>query len=308
MNRKQRRYSIMDGPTPLDVMNEAERQGVDPLLAVSIASNESAGDPNAVSRVGARSVMQVMPATGRRRAAELGERYNPDDPWQNVRLGVRELADLSEQFDSHDEIAAAYNAGSGAVRRHKGVPPYRETQKYVPRVRQTYQALERRLQGQQPEFLPSSDSATGEVAQERATSPAQPAPSSRNLINLGPAQEFLAQQEMPRLLGRTPAASAQPQPDAFEQGVSNIGRAAAFSLDQWLNEQRQKPPLIPHPSSLNRACRKANCRKSKTCRRTWMPRLASCDAMRSCRRAGWAIRARRIRSSCRAVSRRQRKR
>ena len=184
MNRK-RRYSIMYAPTPADVAAEAERQGVDPLLAVSIASNETAGNPNAVSRAGARGTMQLMPGTAKRHARALGEQYNPNDPWQNVRLGVRELADLSGQFDSYDEITAGYNAGPGAVRQHRGIPPYRETQSYVPRVRQTYQALERQLQNNS--FPPSSDSAMVGSSSEGAASPAQAPslPPSGNILKLG---------------------------------------------------------------------------------------------------------------------------
>ena len=78
--------------------------------------------------------MQLMPDT----QAEL-EVSNPFDPVQNIDGGARYLAQLLGEFEGDLELtAAAYNAGPGAVRRHRGVPPYDETQEYVRRVRILY--------------------------------------------------------------------------------------------------------------------------------------------------------------------------
>jgi soluble lytic murein transglycosylase-like protein len=95
---------------------------------------ESGFDPRAVSRKGARGLMQLMPAT----ASTLGVR-DSFNPQQNIDGGVRHLRGLIERFGSNLPLAvAAYNAGEGAVMRHGGIPPYPETQEYVARVMRFY--------------------------------------------------------------------------------------------------------------------------------------------------------------------------
>ena len=89
---------------------------------------ESGYDERAVSRTGAKGLMQLMPATARR--------FNVDDPFdarQNIEGGVRYLRQLLDQFPTKLAVAA-YNAGEAAVRRFRGVPPYAETRGYVARV------------------------------------------------------------------------------------------------------------------------------------------------------------------------------
>jgi len=104
------------------------RYGLPDGLLAAVAQAESAGNPSAVSHAGARGLMQIMPGTAR----EL--RVNPDDPAQAVDGAARLLSDHLKSFGSLDLALAAYNAGPGAVRRHGGVPPYRETQNYVRKV------------------------------------------------------------------------------------------------------------------------------------------------------------------------------
>lgn len=124
------------GSGPFDAMiaREAGTWNLDPLLIKSVIWVESCFDPQAVSRVGAHGLMQLMPGT----AADLGvtDRF---DPAQNIRGGVRYLAQMLERFDQSLELAlAAYNAGPGAVERHAGVPPFAETRQYVERVQGHY--------------------------------------------------------------------------------------------------------------------------------------------------------------------------
>lgn len=108
----------------------AAKAQVSPHLLEAVASTESAFRSDAVSPKGARGVMQLMPATARM----LGV-ANPDDAAQNIEGGAAYLAGLLQAFNGDTVLAlAAYNAGPGAVRRHRGVPPYRETQAYVDRV------------------------------------------------------------------------------------------------------------------------------------------------------------------------------
>ncbi|MDB5099097.1 MAG: hypothetical protein JWM80_3518 [Cyanobacteria bacterium RYN_339] len=96
----------------------------------NVIRQESGGNPNATSPVGAQGLMQLMPGT----AAGLGV-TNAYDPRQNVEGGVKYLKQLMDQFHGDlTKTVAAYNAGPGAVQKYGGVPPYAETQNYVKRV------------------------------------------------------------------------------------------------------------------------------------------------------------------------------
>ena len=113
--------------TPQDkVMAIANRHGVDPNLAWSVASRESSGQQAARSPKGAMGVMQLMPST----AASLG--VDPAKEDENIEGGVRYLGQLLKKYNGDRSLAlAAYNAGPGAVDSHGGVPPYPETQNFV---------------------------------------------------------------------------------------------------------------------------------------------------------------------------------
>jgi soluble lytic murein transglycosylase-like protein len=99
-------------------------------LIEAVIRVESAYNPRAVSRKGARGLMQLMPDT----AARFGV-HDAFDPEQNVLGGARYLSVLLAQFEGDVALAcAAYNAGEHTVRRYGGVPPYRETQRYVEKI------------------------------------------------------------------------------------------------------------------------------------------------------------------------------
>lgn len=109
----------------------ARRTGLSPDLIKAVALVESGLDPNAVSPKGALGLMQLMPDTARQYGVE-----DPFDPDQNLQAGATHLRRLLDEFGGDLSLAlAAYNAGSGAVRRYGGVPAYRETRDYVRRVR-----------------------------------------------------------------------------------------------------------------------------------------------------------------------------
>jgi hypothetical protein len=113
-----------------DIREISMRHGVDPRLVESVIRAESAFNPTAVSRTGARGLMQLMPQT----AAMLGVR-DSFDPRQNIEGGVRHLRYLLDRYPGNVSLAvAAYNAGEGAVDSHRGIPPFAETQQYVQRV------------------------------------------------------------------------------------------------------------------------------------------------------------------------------
>lgn len=115
-----------------EISAAAAQYGVDEAIVRAIIHAESSFNPNALSRVGAQGLMQLMPATARRFGVS-----NAFDPSQNIRGGVQYLAWLLKRFNGNLTLAAAgYNAGEGAVDRYKGVPPYSETQRYVVRVAQ----------------------------------------------------------------------------------------------------------------------------------------------------------------------------
>lgn len=114
-----------------EIRSAASQYGVDEAIVRAIIHAESSFNPRAVSRVGAQGLMQLMPATARRFGVS-----DSFDPSQNIRGGVQYLAWLLKRYNGDLTLAAAgYNAGEGAVDRHKGVPPYNETRRYVERVR-----------------------------------------------------------------------------------------------------------------------------------------------------------------------------
>ena len=151
-----------DAPlSPLDLhemlAQSSQQHNLDADLLASVVKAESNGNSRAVSRAGARGLMQLMPKT----AAEEGvsDSFRPD---QNVRGGSAYLNELLVRY--HDNIAkalAAYNAGPAAVDKYHGIPPYHETRAYVARV---IHEFNRRVMARQAE------------ARQSPLPPIQPAP------------------------------------------------------------------------------------------------------------------------------------
>ena len=110
----------------------ARRHRLNPALVAAVVRAESAFDPAARSTRGARGLMQLMPATGRRFGVRERDLY---DAAENIEAGTRYLRWLLERFGGRLSLAlAAYNAGEGTVDRYGGVPPYRETRDYLRRI------------------------------------------------------------------------------------------------------------------------------------------------------------------------------
>ena len=118
----------------------ARENGLSAELIKAVALVESGLDPHAVSPKGAQGLMQLMPATARQYGVT-----DAFDPLSNLGAGAQHLRSLLDEFHGDLPLAlAAYNAGSGAVRRHNGVPAYAETVNYVQKV---HEKLGRRAEG-----------------------------------------------------------------------------------------------------------------------------------------------------------------
>jgi soluble lytic murein transglycosylase len=121
------------------IASAAERYKVDRSLIKAVIRAESDFVPQATSPKGAQGLMQLMPATARLHGVQ--QAYDPED---NVEGGVRHLRQLLDRYGGNVRLAlAAYNAGSGAVDKHGGVPPYPETWQYLERVMRFRDVYER---------------------------------------------------------------------------------------------------------------------------------------------------------------------
>jgi soluble lytic murein transglycosylase-like protein len=121
------------------ITRTAGKYNVDPALVKAVIKTESNFNHRAVSPQGDQGLMQLMPATAY--ALQVPDSFHPDN---NVEGGVKYLRYLMKLFSNDLSLAlAAYNAGENAVIKHRGIPPYRETQNYVQRVLSHYQQYRR---------------------------------------------------------------------------------------------------------------------------------------------------------------------
>jgi hypothetical protein len=117
------------------ILQAANRYQVDPAIVKAIIMAESSYNPKAVSKKGAKGLMQLMPRTAREMGVE-----DIFDPEHNINGGVRYYKKLLKQLKGDIKLAlAAYNAGLKTVREHNGVPPYKATRHYIKKVFEYYQ-------------------------------------------------------------------------------------------------------------------------------------------------------------------------
>ena len=123
------------------IIQTAIRYQVEPALVKAIIMAESGYNPRAISKKGAKGLMQLMPKT----AQDLGVE-DVLNPQQNIDGGVRYFKQLVNRFNGDLKLAlAAYNAGSKTVRRYKGVPPFKATQYYIKKVFEYYQLYKNQM-------------------------------------------------------------------------------------------------------------------------------------------------------------------
>lgn len=121
---------------------KSSKYNLDSDLIRALIQQESGYKVKAVSNKDARGLMQVIPTTAERMGVNRKQLYIPE---RNIEAGTRYLSYLNKLFDGHlPYVLAAYNAGEGAVYKHKGIPPYRETQNYVPSVLARLNAIKAR--------------------------------------------------------------------------------------------------------------------------------------------------------------------
>jgi len=116
------------------IKEASEKFGVEEKLIKAVVRQESGFNPNAVSKAGAKGLMQLMPQT----ASALGVKdvFNPKE---NIEGGVKYLKQMLDKYNGNKILAlAAYNAGPNAVDKYSGVPPYKETQNYVKSILAQY--------------------------------------------------------------------------------------------------------------------------------------------------------------------------
>lgn len=113
------------------IREAANTFGVSDSLIKSVIVTESAAKPDVISRANAKGLMQLIDST----AKDMGV-SNVFDPKENIFGGTKYLSILLDEFDNDmDKALAAYNAGPHNVKKHNGIPPFKETQNYVKKIK-----------------------------------------------------------------------------------------------------------------------------------------------------------------------------
>ena len=225
----------------------AARHGLDPDLLHAIVKVESDYNPRCVSSAGAKGLMQLMPGTARYLGVE-----DIFDPQQNLEGGARYLKEQLERFGDPVLALAAYNAGPGAVAQYHGVPPYEETQAYVPRVLEYYRA--RRVASQQPAAgttpttHPATDANASSAPPRASLRPDADAVAAAQSVSTAPSRDLVQQParrnaQVPSEPQRLKPAPSQPL-NPLAEGVST-----ELTADSAVVKLAARPADIPQPTS-----------------------------------------------------------
>jgi soluble lytic murein transglycosylase-like protein len=126
------------------VLEAANRHQIDPALVKAVIMAESSYNPRAISKRGAKGLMQLMPETAKSLGVE--DIFNPE---HNINAGVKYLRHLMNQFDGDTKLAlAAYNAGSRKVRQYSGIPPFSATKYYIKKVFRYYKYYKEEMEAE----------------------------------------------------------------------------------------------------------------------------------------------------------------
>ncbi|MCB4811358.1 transglycosylase SLT domain-containing protein [Methylovorus menthalis] len=139
-------------PHAKSILSAARSSGLDPCLVHALIAVESGYRQDAISSKGALGLMQVMPETGSR----FGVSNSASSVSANLKAGTRYFSQLQKKYPGRLDLAiAAYNAGEGAVEKYGNeIPPYAETQAYVPKVMEQYEKLSGKPIKKQPQNQP----------------------------------------------------------------------------------------------------------------------------------------------------------
>lgn len=126
------------------IIQTASHHQIDPALIKAIIMAESGYNPKAISKRGAKGLMQLMPGTAQ--ALGVEDIFNPH---QNITGGVQYFKQMVNRFNGDVKLAlAAYNAGSRNVRNYNGVPPFKATHSYIKKVFKYYQIYKDQMAGE----------------------------------------------------------------------------------------------------------------------------------------------------------------
>ena len=202
----------------------AVRYDIPPILVAAIVEAESEFNPRAVSRRGARGLMQLMPGTAS--SLRVSDTF---DPYENIEGGVRHLRGLMDRYHGNlPLVLAAYNAGEQAVMVYGGVPPYRETRRYVSRIlRRIGRAdLVPRVSSVSPHVVPVATTSridpgfTWAVASPSSSSSLTPSPTpSQSSPRSAWAERQALERQVPAMIERSVAAAPADLSDGAREAI-----------------------------------------------------------------------------------------
>jgi len=237
-------------PVEAAIQRSSQKYGLDPNLLRAVIQTESNGNPRAVSKAGAEGLMQLMPGTARR----FGVR-DSFDIQQNVDGGAQYLRYLANLFPGDTERQlAAYNAGEGNVKHYGGIPPFAETQAYVPKVLAAYQQFSGGAQLHLKD--PGAQGAVGVGVEAKAAleTPLQPVPSP-TLIDTKPVTDTGTKISAVQP-GQSPPGSpfvdqVPPEPSVADRLLRDVGQGALDGLSQLAQMPETMLRATGIPKNLN---------------------------------------------------------